>query len=732
MQRRKFLKTAMASTALSLSPLPQHTHFLLTDASAAEVPPSPSHVNYGRPFELPTRPAFIPLPPGAVEPQGWLRNWCLTARDGYTGHMDDFDAAFRQAWAPNFTLTGEQLRFWDKGSWPLEGGGYWFDGLLKLGYALHDDSLINQAKARLNVVVDHMNANSILFIWWLNRNKPADMSENEAGYSEWWPQWATGFMGRSLVADYAASGDSRVLQALEWAYDADYNWLRRRFAQTNIYPALETFTWTGNPKIKASLTELFDKRVNKNMPGKPVEIGMPFSIVMPNEKSPWYEQAGHYTYNDGGWITSDKVHGVMFNELSSPWALGYLWTGKREFLDAVCRYYDMAEQDGMQPYGVMVSDEFCGPTGASRGTETCNVSAYMWSQIELLRISGQAVMGDRVERAFFNAAPAVVSRDFTRHVYIQTATRITPAGKERDYKRTHWPLCCTASLNRFLPNYVMHMWMATYDNGLAATFYGPGKVSAQVADHVPVELTSRTDYPFGEAIDIDIKLASSTTFPLSFRIPGWCKNFNLAVNDTAIKTAPDANGFVRVVRRWQSGDRIKLQFPMSARVSTGHDANAGGAPYATVFLGPLFFVLPIADTIDENTPDPAARWKYALDTPGEHLGSGITVSREPMPTRWNWPLASPLKLRVPMQSLEWDGKALPNKAAVDSRQAPESITLVPYGCTKFRVALLPITERTAERSGRSRQPKVEAKASNLEHAGNQPSSTEIPRPLTGS
>ena len=80
--------------------------------------------------------------------------------------------------------------------------------------------------------------------------------------------------------------------------------------------------------------------------------------------------------------------------------------------------------------------------------------AYMWSQMELLRISGQAVMGDRVERAFFNAAPATVSRDFTNHVYMQTASRITPAGGERDYKRTHWPLCCTASLNRFLPNYV--------------------------------------------------------------------------------------------------------------------------------------------------------------------------------------------------------------------------------------------------------------------------------------
>ena len=56
----------------------------LTIADAAEPVPTPplepaltGKGNYGRPFEPPTRSAFIPLPPGAVEPEGWLRDWCL-------------------------------------------------------------------------------------------------------------------------------------------------------------------------------------------------------------------------------------------------------------------------------------------------------------------------------------------------------------------------------------------------------------------------------------------------------------------------------------------------------------------------------------------------------------------------------------------------------------------------------------------------------------------------------
>ena len=85
------------------------------------------------------------------------------------------------------------------------------------------------------------------------------------------------------------------------------------------------------------------------------------------------------------------------------------------------------------------------------------------------------------------------------------------------------------------------------------------------------------------------------SFPLSFRIPGWCKNAGLRVNGSAITTASDANGFVRVERLWKPNDKIRLELPMSPRITTGRDANAGGPPYASVTFGPLLFALPIAE-----------------------------------------------------------------------------------------------------------------------------------------
>ncbi len=100
-------------------------------------------------------------------------------------------------------------------------------------------------------------------------------------------------------------------------------------------------------------------------------------------------------------------------------------------------------------------------------------------------------MADRAERAFFNAAGDGRAR-FKTHVYFQTPNgsfdKSPPHPTGRKPKKLlqsqALPACCTAALNRIVPNYVMHMWMATYDNGLAATHYGPCKISALVADHV--------------------------------------------------------------------------------------------------------------------------------------------------------------------------------------------------------------------------------------------------------
>ncbi len=672
-------------------------------ARAGEGEP-PAKANYAKPYEPAARAVLLPLPPGAVEPEGWLRDWCLAARDGYTGHMDEYDVAFQQAWAADHKMTGEGL-FWYNGAWPYEGGGYWFDGLARLGYALHDDALIAQAKRRLDVVADNMNREGLLFLWWLDRKNPKDREAVQAAL-EGWPLWACGLLGRAMTGYYAGSSDPHILEALEKAYDADPDCLRSITGSlSNVWPAYDTYCWSGNRKIAEALDRMLK--------------GDDIALV-PDLKR--YATAPDLSPGS----TVENSHVVAFLEATTPWAVGYLWTGERRYLDAAIGWHDLLERIAMQPYGVPVSDEWYVPTSAFRGSETCDVAGYMWSQVSLLAVTGEGRMGDRAERAFFNAGPATVARDYKTHVYFQSPNRFVssspdfphgPRASGGNYQPKHSPLCCTAALNRIVPWYVTHMWMATRDNGLAATCFGPCKVTALVADRVPVVLTCTTDYPFNETIEISVQPEREAAFPLLFRIPGWCGEPALVVNDAVLPAKANDHGFVRVDRTWKAGDKVELRFPMTARVETGRDAapegpydgghrptavtipekdSSCGVPYASVSYGPLLFALPIPDTNDPNTPDPSAVWNVALDVQKPEL----TVVRDAMPDKWDWPLSSPLKVEANGVGIDWspDPKApcLPLLPVV-KQDSPQRVTLIPYGCTKFRISMFPVTAEPEEK-----------------------------------
>ena len=288
----------------------------------------------------------------------------------------------------------------------------------------------------------------------------------------------------------------------------------------------------------------------------------------------------------------------------------------------------------------------------------------------------------------------------------------------------HSPLCCTAALNRILPWYVTHMWTATYDNGLAATAYGPCRIRALAGERVPVEIDCKTDYPFNDTIEMTVAPEKEASFPISLRIPGWCEAPSLRVNGEAMPVAKDVHGFVRIHRTWKPGDTVSLHFPMTPVVATGFDRAKGtasngshhamkvfppeanpapGRPYASVSYGPLLFALAIPGTPNANTPDPTARWKYAID----NQEPDIKVERKPMPARWDWPLAAPLTLTVNAMPIDWDvdwkNPSLPSTPFAKNK-ASQRITLIPYGCTKFRVSMFPVTKRPQSPTETQRRP----------------------------
>ena len=161
------------------------------------------------------KPAFLPLPPGAVVPKGWLRDWAVAAANGITGHLDEHSPTFGEAWKGHwFNAVGVQP---NGEGWPLEQCSYWLDGAVRLAYILNDTALISKVTKRLDTVVSGVLDGGESFIYW----RPKSVLDESVGPSPddaRFNNWAHSHMGRALVAYYEATGDPRVLKALVKVY----------------------------------------------------------------------------------------------------------------------------------------------------------------------------------------------------------------------------------------------------------------------------------------------------------------------------------------------------------------------------------------------------------------------------------------------------------------------------------------------------------------------------------
>lgn len=603
-------------------------------------------------------------PAGAVKPRGWLLDMARVQRDGHTGRMDEIDVQFKRAWRADMKPRGRELA-WnvEPGAWSFEGGAYWFDGLTRLCRQIDDEALVEMASNRLDNVLERITEKSIGICWWMDRDNPSDRAEIA---KDNWLIWVAGIAERAIGTWYETTRDERARRALVNAFDSDV--FSFRAYATTPSAAYDAYRLTGDKAVAAALDSFFG-RLSKEKNTFPGEFRQ--YVSPPNE----YLDETLMIKRRHQWALGIPTrHGVIASESLLSVFRGYLWTGNVAWLDAVRKWYAFFDGKMRQPYGVTVMDEEWGYPGPKRGTETCVVAAESWTRINLLAALGEGSWGDDVEKAFFNAAPNCASADFRRHVYMQQPNR-TEANDLSDcsfsgdageylgrFDSKHWPLCCTAALNRILPDYVQSMWMTTRDGGVAAALYGPCSFGVELASG-RFSVVEETSYPFDETLVLRLCEVPDDVMPLHLRIPSWCGKAEISLNGSPVDPVVK-RGFAVVSRKWSAGDVVRLRFPMTVEVGRQDDYMDTRKSYRYITRGPLLFAKAL-DCTDDNTPVGDVSVPFLSDD----VGSTITLEKRPMPDVWRWtPECAPVKLTI-------------------QDAAGKAQELVPYGCAKMRISM---------------------------------------------
>jgi hypothetical protein len=629
--------------------------------------------NTGTEIKVQSFEKFHESPLMTIRAKGWLLEFLKRQQAGLTGHPDVLSYPFNTVlWAGNISRENESH---GDNWWRYEQTAYYSDGLLRLGYLLSDQKMIDKGKQGINHTLSHPQKNGRL------------------GPELFASQWPIAVYFRALQAEYLATGNEEIVEALHkhyLSYQPEEIGMKKR-AIVNLEGMLWTYQKTGDKK----LLELAEKA---------------FAL-------------GGFELNLAVDLSAEKpvFHGVTYMEMSKIPALLHQYTGKNIYLEAALNAMRKLDQFHMLPDGVPSSNEFLAGKNPIDSHETCDISDYTWTAGYLLMVTGDAKWADKIEKAIFNAGPGSVSKDFKNLQYFSSVNQFIATGNSNHNKHAngsgwmaYWPCheteCCAGNVHRFMPNYVARMWMFDQQQGLVAAMYGPSTQKINLPNGNSCTVNEETNYPFSDQIKFVFNPDHAVTMPFTFRIPVWCTKPSLSINGKKQTTKLTTGTYITIKRLFKKGDVIELQLP--ATVKLMGNANDG----LHIERGSLLFAFAIPEqvTIDNKTYEalggkksldpnfpaldikPKGAWNYALAVNQQDFKQKIkflTTNTTGYPFD---PETVGMQIQVPVKEVKgWvlrENRYTPNLPVAGSfscEQEVKAINLVPYGSTRLRLSVFP-------------------------------------------
>ena len=97
----------------------------------------------------------------------------------------------------------------------------------------------------------------------------------------------------------------------------------------------------------------------------------------------------------------------------------------------------------------------------------------------------------------------------------------------------------------------------------------------------------RTEYPFDGRVELS---PAPGRYAVAVRIPGWAKDWTLAVNGEAAEYALK-DGYACLDRAWAAGDAIVLDLPLEVRLVAAHPALHEDCGRVAAMRGPVVYCL---------------------------------------------------------------------------------------------------------------------------------------------
>ncbi len=512
-----------------------------------------------------------------IEPKGFLEQFLRKQMDGLTGNIAEAGYPFDCVeWGSEDVSPPTKNCPW----WRYEQVSYWLDGYTRCAILLKDEERIANARRIIYNVIDHPDGTYL---------GPEVIRDPEPDNY----RWPHVVFFRACMAMYGYNGDRRIPEAIRRHYlgdSADYAVKRNVM---NVEIMLWAYEATGDEALLKMARDAYDR----------------------------YNEACETDACDRVALSPKKpyVHAVTYNEYGKLGALLYRHTGEKEYLAASEAAFAKLVRMFMLPGGCVCSNEYLLSDHYYHSIETCNVSDFTWALFYLLSITKHPKYADLIERCIFNAGMGAVTEDFRALQYFSCANQVisdhqsnhnvfSKGASWMQYAPNPGTECCPGNVNRFMPNYTLHLW-GNEAEGIYCYLYGASRFLCE-RDGGRIEITEETDYPATDRVRLRIK--TEVPFDLYYRVPGFMTEAEVTVNGTVKKQKPKQS----YLRAHITGDTV-MELRFSAK-TVAHER--AGRVYFT--RGALTYCLAMEGDrqteVVEGKRFPAYRmyanreWRYAI------------------------------------------------------------------------------------------------------------------------
>ncbi|KAK5085718.1 hypothetical protein LTR05_005006 [Lithohypha guttulata] len=463
---------------------------------------------------------FQPLPLGTIKAQGWFQQQLDLMAEGMPGRMHEFYRLVKDAtWGggkEEYSILNE--------AWP-----YYINGLVPLAFAVNNPQVLDAINRQISYVLLKQFPDG-----WLGPE--ADVSTRNfwgrypfflaaaqyveaAGAAE--SQQMLGAMHRFVdVMHFMLKNDHQgyvwregdhfdeqwgrsraadMVLALQWLYEnyPDNNQERIHECMFLIYTKAYDWSWWFRDDI-------FLKNNIESYPDELIDPLFPFLHVV----------------NTAQGLKSPAVMGRLLHDQA-------LFDSSRRGVQLTFDHHGVSS-------GAIIGDERMSGNSATRGSELCSVVEAMFSLSTLYQILGDASFADRLEKAVFNAMPAMIMPDWWAHQYVAQINQpysyeipdthfwnVGPWGVTFGVE-PNYP-CCAVNFPQGYPKLLSSSWVRTPENnGIAHVVLIPSEIKtvlkqAHVSNHVHIRCN--TNYPFTQLLEYHVEAQESFSF--SFRVPEW-------------------------------------------------------------------------------------------------------------------------------------------------------------------------------------------------------------------